>query len=65
MTKKELMELKDGTLIYNGHAEGVIRTDCGVKCIEVLIPINSMSNESRHVDERPDYWGLLEEGSEA
>lgn len=61
MTIKELKKLPVGTLIYNGHSEGVIRDDCGVKVIEVLIPIDSMSNNSRHYDEKPEYWEPLED----
>lgn len=60
MKKAELKELKDGTLVYNGHAEGTIRTDCGVKCIEILIPIDGMSNDSRHYDEKPEWWELCD-----
>ena len=58
MTKKELEGLKPGTVLYNGHTEGVIKMDGKIKCIEVLIPIYGMSNDSNHVDERPDgtYW---------
>ena len=60
MTRKELNALKDGTLIYNGHAEGMIRTDCSVKCIEILIPINGMNNSSKHYDERPELWSEID-----
>lgn len=61
MTKKELQELKDGTLLYNGHVEGVIINDCGLKCIQVLIPIHAMNDDARHFDERPENWNLLDE----
>ena len=61
MTRKELMALRDGTLIYNGHAEGMIRTDSGVKCIEILIPITGMNDHSRHFDEKPEYWDLMDD----
>lgn len=61
MKKAELKELKDGTLIYNGRTEGKIVTDCGVKCIEILISIGGMSNDSRDYDERPENWDVIEE----
>lgn len=61
MTIKELKELKDGTLIYNGHVEGMVRTDCGVKCVEILIPVSAMNNNARHFDEKPEYWDLIEQ----
>ncbi len=60
MTKKELAGLKPGTVLYNGHTEGVIKMDGKIKCIEVLIPIYCMSNDSNHVDERPDGWDVLD-----
>ena len=60
MTKKELAGLKPGTVLYNGHTEGVITMDGKIKCIEVLIPIYCMSNDSNHVDERPDGWDVLD-----
>ena len=61
MTIKELKELPDGTLIYNGRHEGVIKTDCGDKVIEILIPIYAMSNGSNDFDERPEWWSVIEE----
>lgn len=61
MTKKELQGLKDGTLLYNTHTEGRIVTDCGVKCIEIYIPICGMSNDAREFDDRPQYWDVIEE----
>lgn len=59
MTRKELAELEDGTVLYNGHTEGVVKTVDKTKVIEVLIPIPYMSNESRHFDERPDSWSVM------
>lgn len=61
MKRQELMDLKDGTFIYNGHSEGIVKTDCGIKVIEVLIPISAMSNDSRHFDERPEYWMTMDD----
>lgn len=61
MTKKELEQLKDGTLLYNGRTEGVIKTDGKIKVIEIQIPIYAMCNDSRHYDERPDNWSVLED----
>lgn len=56
MTKKELNNLPIGTIVYNGHVEGEIKADRAGKYIEVWIPINSMSNDSRYFDERPEFW---------
>ena len=61
MTRKELENLKIGTLVYNGHTEGVIKMDGKIKVIEVWIPIYAMSNDSNHFNERPAYWSVLEE----
>lgn len=61
MTKKELKALKDGTLIYNGRTEGIIKTVDGMKMIEILIPIVSMSNDSSDFDDCPKYWDVLED----
>ena len=60
MTIKELESLKVGTLLYNGHVEGEIKIDYGIKCIEILIPIQHMSNDSNHIDERPEFWDIME-----
>lgn len=60
MTKKELEALKVGTLVYNGHSEGVVKMDGKIKGIEIFIPIYGMSNDSNHVDERPEGWDVLE-----
>lgn len=60
MTRKELESLKIGTLLYNGHTEGVIKAHDGIKYIEILIPIQDMSNSSNHIDDRPEYWDVLE-----
>lgn len=59
MTRSELNNLPVGSLVYNGHTEGVIKKDCAGKYIEVWIPINSMSDESKHFDERPSNWSEL------
>lgn len=61
MTRKELMQLKDGTLLYNGHTEGEVKTSNGIKCIEVLIPIATMDNNANYFDDRPEWWGILED----
>ena len=62
MTKKELMQLKDGTLLYNGHTEGEVKTTSnGIKCIEVLIPIATMDNNANYFDDRPEWWDILED----
>lgn len=61
MTKKELQALKDGTIVYNGEAEGRIITDCGIKCIEIYIPINGMSNDAKDYNDRPEWWSVIEE----
>lgn len=60
MTKKQLNQLSIGTLLFNGHSEGRIKMDGKIKVIEVLIPIDSMSDDSHHFDERPDNWDILE-----
>lgn len=59
MTRKELMELEPGTMLYNGHTEGEIKMDGKIKVIEVWIPIDRMSDWSRYFDERPDNWSIL------
>lgn len=61
MTRKELEKLEVGTLLYNGHTEGTIRMDGNRKVIEVWIPISAMSDDSKHFDERPDNWMILED----
>ena len=61
MTKKELTQLEVGTLLYNGHREGVIRMDGKINGIELFIPIYGMSNDSNEYDERPEPWYVLEE----
>ena len=61
MTKKELMKLEDGTLLYNGRNEGTVRTAYGEKCIEILIPISSMWNDSNDYNDRPEWWEILED----
>lgn len=61
MTRKELEALKPGTLIYNGHTEGVIKMDGGEKVIVVQIPIKYMTDDSKHFDERPDNWMTLDD----
>ena len=58
MTTKGLRDLPEGTLLFNGRVEGVIKTDCGVKVIEILIPIDSMSNASKDYNERPEQWAI-------
>lgn len=59
MTKKELLELKVGTLIYNGRVEGEIMMYGGEKCIEIIYPINSMHDSHKDYNERPDNWMVL------
>lgn len=61
MTKKELEQLKVGTLVYNGHTDGRIGMDGRTKVIVIRMPINTMSNDSKDFDERPEYWTVLEE----
>lgn len=61
MTKKELKALNDGTFIYNGHTEAEIKTVDGEKVIEIHIPIDSMKSDSKHFDEIPEHWMILEE----
>jgi len=61
MTVKELMQLKDGTLVYNGHSEGVIKTEYGIKVIETSIQISTMSNDANHYDEKPEFWDVLDD----
>lgn len=61
MKAKELKELKDGTLLYNGHTEGIIKTVDGEKVIDVIIPISAMRNDSRHFDEQPEWWMTLDD----
>ena len=56
MTKKELEALEVGTVLFNGHTEGVIKMDGDIKVIEVYIPIYAMSNDANHFDERPEWW---------
>lgn len=61
MKRSELEQLKVGTLVYNGHTEGVVKMDGNIKVIEVYIPICAMNNDSKHYDERPEYWNKLED----
>lgn len=61
MTKFQLQQLKVGTLIYNGRTEAVIKMDGNTKCIEVMIPIDSMSNASNDFNEQPEWWDVIEE----
>ena len=61
MTREELKALPDGTLVYNGYYEGLIKTDCGDKVVEILIPIDSMCNDSIHFEERQEWWSVIEE----
>lgn len=61
MKKKELEELKIGTWVYNGHSEGIILMDGKIKGIEIFIPIYGMNNDSRHFDDRPEEWELMDD----
>lgn len=61
MTRQELKDLKDGTIVYNGHVEGEIRTvNGGEKVIEVWYSIDSMSDDANDRNARPDDWTVLE-----
>lgn len=60
MTKKELKELKNGTIVYNGKCEGEIKTVNGEKIIEVWYSIDSMSNDSNDYNNRPEWWSVIE-----
>ena len=60
MTKKELQQLEEGTILYNGHTEAEIKMDGNIKVLEIWIPISSMSNDSHHFDERPENWEILD-----
>ena len=60
MKKKDLEELKVGTWIYNGHQEGIIKMNGKIKGIEIFIPIYGMNDDSRHFDDRPEEWELME-----
>ena len=60
MTKKELEALKVGTLLYNGHSEGIITMNGKTKGIQIFIPIHGMNDESRYIDDRADEWDILE-----
>ena len=61
MTRKELQQLKDGTLLYNCRKEGEIRTIDGEKCIVIEIPIRYMSNDACDYNDRPEHWDIIEE----
>lgn len=61
MTKRELEELRAGTLVYNGHTEGIIKMDGKIKGIEIFIPIHGMSDDSNRIDERPTWWDVLDD----
>jgi len=61
MKVKELKALPIGTLVYNGHTEGIITEDCGEKGISIFISIAGMSNDSSNFDERPEYWEPLDD----
>lgn len=61
MKKKELEELKVGTWIYNGHQEGIIKMHGKIKGIEIFIPFYGMNNDSRHFDDRPEEWELMDD----
>ena len=63
MTRNELKALPDGTIIFNGNTEGVIRTDpyINMKCIEIMIPIDAMRNDAEIPEERPQLWRVLED----
>lgn len=61
MTREELKALKDGTILYNGHVEGEIRTvNGGEKVIEVWYSIDSMSNDSNDYNKRTELWSVIE-----
>lgn len=60
MTKKELEALKVGTVVYNGHSEGIITMDGKIKGIQIFIPIYGLNDESRYIDDRADEWDILE-----
>lgn len=60
MTRKELMELEVGTIVYNGRTEGEIKMDGNIKVIDIYIPISGMSNDSRDYDDRPENWMVIE-----
>lgn len=60
MTKKELEALDVGTMVYNGHTEGVIAKDGDLKVIEIWIPIHGMSNDAKDFNERPLNWSVLD-----
>lgn len=61
MTKKELMALDDGTLVYNGRHEGIIKTEDGEKVINITIPISAMSNDKTDYNKRPEWWSAIED----
>lgn len=60
MKRSEIQQLEVGTVLYNGHTEGVVKMDGNIKVIEVLIQVSTMSNNSPHPDERPDNWEVLD-----
>jgi len=60
MTKQELMNLPVGTLLYNCEFEAEVKMDGNLKCIEILIPICDMSNDSRNSICRPETWDVIE-----
>lgn len=59
MARTDLQNLEVGTLLYNGHTEGKIVMDGGIKVIEVYIPIYGMSNDAIDFNERPEHWTVL------
>ena len=60
MTRQELMDLPVGTLLYNCEYEGEVKMDGKFKCIEILIPIKYMDDDSRDSICRPETWDVLE-----
>lgn len=47
MTREQMQELKDGTILYNGRTEAEVKMVDGEKVLEILIPIENA---------RPEEW---------
>lgn len=58
MTREELMKLPVGTVVYNGHTEGIIGYAYYEKVIEISISIEDMDNDNTERNERPSVWSV-------
>lgn len=50
MTREQMQELKDGTIICNERMDAVVKTVDGDKVLEILIPIERV---------RPEEWEVV------